>query len=173
MLRRCPPIPSWCRPWTRSAPCAPPRSGCARSAFRSRLPLPRSPWPGPCRGARSFGHLIASELNVKAVHFAADRTALGTEVIRPNLRVLGPRLGKEVQAVLKAAKAGDWSRADDGSVVVGGHPLHDGEFELGLETAEDVAPGRCATSTPKAAPSTPAWWWRSTPRSPPSCTPKA
>ncbi|MCB1038631.1 MAG: class I tRNA ligase family protein, partial [Acidimicrobiales bacterium] len=110
--------------------------------LRSRLPLPSLTVAGARAEALApFSHLIASELNVKAVHVAADRTAFGTEVIRPNPRVLGPRLGKEVQAVLKAAKAGDWSRADDGSVVVGGHPLLDGEFERGLETAEDLAAG--------------------------------
>ena len=44
-----------------------------------------------------------------------------------------------VQEVIKAAKSGDWSRADDGAVVVGGHPLEDGEYELVLQTADDVA----------------------------------
>lgn len=41
--------------------------------------------------------------------------------------------------MIAAAKAGDWSRADDGAVVVGGHALADGEYELVLQTADDVA----------------------------------
>jgi isoleucyl-tRNA synthetase len=108
--------------------------------LRSRLPLPGLAVAGARAGAlEPFAHLIASELNVKAVTFVPDRTAYGTEVVRPNPRALGPRLGKEVQAVLRAAKAGDWSRSDDGAVVVGGHALHDGEYELAIETAEEVA----------------------------------
>ena len=108
--------------------------------LRSRLPLQSLAVAGS--GAASlapFAGLIAQELNVKSVPISADRTAYGTEVVRPNPRTLGPRLGQEVQAVLKAAKAGDWSRDPGGSVVVGGHTLHEGEYELVLQTAEDVA----------------------------------
>ncbi|HWJ97735.1 MAG TPA: class I tRNA ligase family protein, partial [Acidimicrobiales bacterium] len=107
--------------------------------LRSRLPLPSLAVAGGRAAAlRPFTHLIARELNVKAVEISDDRTAYGTEVVRPNPRVLGPRLGKQVQEVIKAAKSGDWSRSDDGAVVVGGHPLTDGEYELVLQTAEDV-----------------------------------
>jgi isoleucyl-tRNA synthetase len=107
--------------------------------LRSRLPLPSLAVAGGRAAAlEPFAHLIAGELNVKAVEVSDDRTAYGTEVVRPNPRTLGPRLGKQVQEVIKAAKAGDWSRADDGAVVVGGHPLAEGEYELVLQTAEDV-----------------------------------
>ncbi|MGI8755624.1 MAG: isoleucine--tRNA ligase [Acidimicrobiales bacterium] len=108
--------------------------------LRNRLPLPSLAIAGERAGALApFAHLVAAELNVKDVPLTDDRSAFGTEVVRPNPRVLGPRLGKDVQAVIKAAKAGDWSRADDGSVVVGGHVLRDGEYELVLETGVDVA----------------------------------
>jgi isoleucyl-tRNA synthetase len=108
--------------------------------LRSRLPLPSLAVAGERASALApFAHLIAAELNVKAVDISADRTAYGTEVVRPNPRALGPRLGKGVQAVIKAAKDGDWQRGDDGSVVVGGHELHEGEYELVLQTAQDVA----------------------------------
>jgi isoleucyl-tRNA synthetase len=108
--------------------------------LRSRLPLPSLAVAGARADALDpFAHLIANELNVKAVEVSLDRTAYGTEVVRPNPRALGPRLGKAVQEVIKAAKAGDWSRAEDGSVVVGGHALEYGEYELVLQTADDVA----------------------------------
>jgi len=107
--------------------------------LRSRLPLPSLTVAGERADALApFAHLIASELNVKVVEVSGDRTTYGTEVVRPNPRVLGPRLGKQVQEVIKAAKAGDWSRADDGAVVVGGHALETGEYELVLQTADDV-----------------------------------
>jgi isoleucyl-tRNA synthetase len=108
--------------------------------LRQRLPLLRLSVAGARADALApFTALIAQELNVKEVVLSADRTAFGTEVVRPNPRALGPRLGKDVQSVIKAAKAGDWSRADDGTVVVGGHALQDGEYELVLQTADDVA----------------------------------
>jgi isoleucyl-tRNA synthetase len=108
--------------------------------LRSRLPLRSLAVAGArAEALRPFADLVAQELNVKAVPTSADRTAYGNEVVRPNPRALGPRLGKEVQAVIKAAKAGEWTRAADGGVVVGGHALHDGEYELVLQTAPDVA----------------------------------
>ncbi|MEZ5179650.1 MAG: DUF5915 domain-containing protein [Acidimicrobiales bacterium] len=108
--------------------------------LRSRLPLRSLAVAGARAEALGpFADLIAQELNVKAVPTSADRTAYGTEVVRPNPRALGPPSGKDVQAVIKAAKAGEWSRAEDGSVLVGGHALHDGEYELVLQAADDVA----------------------------------
>jgi isoleucyl-tRNA synthetase len=108
--------------------------------LRARLPLRSLAVAG--EGATDlapFVDLIATELNVKDVPVTTDRTAFGTEVVRPDPKVLGPRLGKDVQVVLKAARAGDWTRGDDGSVVVGGHPLHDGEYEIALQAATDLA----------------------------------
>lgn len=48
-------------------------------------------------------------------------------------RAAGPRLGKNVQTVIKAAKAGDWSESD-GVVTAGGIALEPSEYELALET---------------------------------------
>ncbi|MGI8709654.1 MAG: isoleucine--tRNA ligase [Acidimicrobiales bacterium] len=108
--------------------------------LRSRLPLPSLTVAGERAEALApFAALVAAELNVKEVPITSDRTAFGTEVVRPNPRVLGPRLGSDVQGVIKAAKVGDWHRAADGSMVVGGHTLDDGEYELVLETADEVA----------------------------------
>jgi isoleucyl-tRNA synthetase len=51
-----------------------------------------------------------------------------------NARAAGPRLGKDVQRIILAAKSGDWSEVD-GVVVAGGTPLEPGEYELTLETS--------------------------------------
>jgi isoleucyl-tRNA synthetase len=49
-----------------------------------------------------------------------------------NARTLGPRIGGGVQAVIQAAKAGDWSDAG-GKVIAGGVELQEGEYTLDLE----------------------------------------
>jgi len=53
-----------------------------------------------------------------------------------NARAAGPRLGREVQQVIKASKTGDWSVSADGVVVAGGIPLHEGEYTLETTLAE-------------------------------------
>lgn len=110
------------------------------NGLRQRLPLLRLSVAGPRAAALApFTGLIAQELNVREVTLGDDRSEFGTEVVRPNPRVLGPRLGKDVQTVLAAARAGDWIRGDDGAPIVGGHRLEDGEYELALATAPDLA----------------------------------
>jgi isoleucyl-tRNA synthetase len=83
-----------------------------------------------------FAEIIADELNVKSVDIvelsAESATNFGvTKRLTVNARAAGPRLGKNVQAVIQAAKAGDWS-AEGGVVVAGGVQLEAGEYELDL-----------------------------------------
>jgi isoleucyl-tRNA synthetase len=83
-----------------------------------------------------FVDIIASELNVKVVTsdpLDDDKAALygiGKRLL-PNARVLGPRIGRKIQAVITAAKAGDWSETN-GLITVGGIDLEPGEYELEL-----------------------------------------
>ena len=84
----------------------------------------------------AFASIIADELNVKnvaLVELSLDSTKdFGVvKQLTVNSRVAGPRLGKEVQQVIQAAKAGNWSEAN-GVVTVGGFDLIDGEYELDL-----------------------------------------
>src|SRR5690606_1383852 len=57
------------------------------------------------------------------------------QTLTVNARAAGPRLGKDVQQVIRAAKSGDWSEAD-GVVTAGGIALVEGEYELTLGTGE-------------------------------------
>ena len=83
-----------------------------------------------------FADLIADELNVKQVRLvelSLDSTSEFGVVKRltVNSRAAGPRIGKSVQAVIQAAKSGDWSEKD-GAVVAGGVALEVGEYEIDL-----------------------------------------
>jgi len=113
--------------------------------LRVRLPLSALRVVTPVADhIRDFTEIIASELNVKVVTsdlLDEDKAALygiGKRLL-PNARVLGPRIGGNVQAVITAAKAGDWSETD-GVVTVGGIDLETGEYELELtSTSADQA----------------------------------
>ena len=59
----------------------------------------------------AFAELIKDEVNVKDLVLSDSPASLGTVQLSVNPRVLGPRLGKQVQEVIRAVKAGDWSTA--------------------------------------------------------------
>jgi isoleucyl-tRNA synthetase len=104
--------------------------------LRVRLPLAGLTVAAPGAGAlRPFADLVADEVNVKRVEFAEDVAAFSERVLTVVPRVLGPRLGGQVQQVIRAVKAGDWSVAD-GVVTAGGVALDEGEYELRLVAAD-------------------------------------
>jgi isoleucyl-tRNA synthetase len=60
-----------------------------------------------------------------------------------NPRAAGPRLGKDVQSVIRASKAGDWSADTRGVVTAGGVELRPGEYTL-----ETVLTGGAGATAP-------------------------
>ena len=108
--------------------------------LRVRLPLASATLAGPTASSiEPFAELLASEINVKKIYFTDQVQAYGSFRLQPNGRVLGPKIGKDVQKVIKAAKAGEWSTNDDGTVSVAGHVLEAAEFSLALDPLEGVA----------------------------------
>ena len=106
---------------------------------RVRQPLPSLTVAGQGVDALApFTHLIADEVNVKQVLLSDDLEAYGQFVLRPNGQELGPRLGKDVQAVFAAARNGQWELNADGTVAAAGHTLFDTEFELALNPVENT-----------------------------------
>nr|WP_246180109.1 isoleucine--tRNA ligase [Kocuria coralli] len=96
--------------------------------------------------AGTFEQIIADELNLKSVTLLdaddASPADFGiSQQLKVNARAAGPRLGKGVQAVIKATKSGDWSIADDGTVTAGGVELAEGEFELQTVVSDDAGSG--------------------------------
>ncbi len=82
-----------------------------------------------------FTALIAEEVNVKTVELAADPASLGRFELAVNPRVLGPRIGGQVQQVIRAVKAGDWAQSGDG-ILAAGVQLEPGEYDLKLVAAD-------------------------------------
>jgi isoleucyl-tRNA synthetase len=115
-----------------------------RKAERLRVRLPLSELTVVTKdpaGLEPYAAIIADELNVKKVSVVdagtVDEADFGiVQRLVVNARAAGPRLGRDVQAVIRASKSGDWSVDDDGAVHVAGIRLEPGEFELEQAHAE-------------------------------------
>ncbi|WIX84025.1 isoleucine--tRNA ligase [Amycolatopsis carbonis] len=81
---------------------------------------------------REFTDILRDEVNVKSVELTTDVAAHGSFEVAVNARAAGPRLGKDVQKVIKAVKAGDWTTTSGGAVVAAGVELLEGEYERRL-----------------------------------------
>jgi isoleucyl-tRNA synthetase len=104
--------------------------------LRVRLPLPKLTVASPHASRLApFVDLISDEVNVKEVVFADDLAEYCEQVLTVVPRALGPRVGGQVQQVIRAVKAGDWSLVD-GAPVAAGVTLQPGEYELKLVAAD-------------------------------------
>lgn len=107
---------------------------------RVRLPLPKlTVVVARSRSLAQFEDILRDELNVKEVELVelVDSTPAEFGIshrLTVNARAAGPRLGKNVQSVIQAARAGEWSE-EEGGVVVGGIALEPQEYELVVETS--------------------------------------
>lgn len=112
--------------------------------LRVRLPLGRlTVVSGDPVALQPFADILADELNVRVVDLEPLReSSLGDYGIERrltvNARALGPRLGKDVQRVIQAAKSGVWMTEGD-IVIVDGTALQPGEYDLVLATADPDA----------------------------------
>jgi isoleucyl-tRNA synthetase len=108
-------------------------------ALRVRQPLRRLSVvvPEPAELA-PFVDLVREEVNVQEVDLqdvtgeAAEAHGVVTR-LSVNARAAGPRLGRDVQRVIRAAREGAWELAADGGVVVDGVPLREEEYTMSTE----------------------------------------
>jgi len=105
--------------------------------LRVRLPLPKVTVAMPdAQQLEPFVDLIKDEVNVKQVVVTDDVESHGRFEVAVNARAAGPRLGKDVQKVIKAVKSGDWSETADGTVTAAGITLLPEEYTQRLVAAE-------------------------------------
>lgn len=110
-----------------------------KEKLRVRLPLARFTVVSPLAASLGqFEDILREELNVKSVELVplADDTAAEYGIahrLSVNARAAGPRLGKDVQKAIQAARSGDWTE-ESGVVTAGGIALEPSEYELVLET---------------------------------------
>ena len=121
------------------------------AGLRVRQPLASMTLAVPDPDAlQQFSPMLRDEVNVREVRWEAlsesqSKTVGGAGAAGPiaavsrrltiNARAAGPRLGRDVQRVIRAAKAGEWSMTGDGAVTCGGIELADGEYTVELVAA--------------------------------------
>jgi isoleucyl-tRNA synthetase len=116
--------------------------------LRVRLPLPQLRVVArDAQRLADFTDVIRDEVNVKEVDLTDDVAAHGRFEVVVKARVAGPRLGKDVQAAIRAVKAGEWTSTPDGRVIAGGIELLEGEYELRLVSQDSGA----ATELPSSS----------------------
>jgi len=109
------------------------RQARAVSGLKLRQPLRRLVVAG-AEGARPHADEIADELRVKEVEFG--EVAAGELRVRPNLPVLGPKLGASLRDVRERLARGDFEELGEGRFRVDGHELGPDEVlveHVGLE----------------------------------------
>lgn len=114
-----------------------------KEKLRVRLPLARLTVVSPLASSLGqFEDILREELNVKTVELVSAQDGIEHSyglghVLRINARVAGPRLGKDVQKAIQAARDDDWDE-HDGVVVAGGIELEPAEYEVALEATFPV-----------------------------------
>jgi isoleucyl-tRNA synthetase len=91
----------------------------ATSGLKLRQPLRKLIVEG-ANGASAHADEIADEVRTKEVEFGAVEAELR---VKPNLPVLGPRLGKELRTIQQALQAGEFEELEGGRFRVAGHEL--------------------------------------------------
>ncbi|MDJ0361004.1 isoleucine--tRNA ligase [Rhodococcus sp. H29-C3] len=105
--------------------------------LRVRLPLPEVTVAAEnAERLRPYADIIADEVNVKKVDLTDDVAVHGKFELVVNARAAGPRIGKDVQKVIKAVKAGEWSEDANGVVGAAGIELLPSEYTRKLVAAE-------------------------------------
>jgi isoleucyl-tRNA synthetase len=136
------------------------RAARSQAKTKVRVPLPKivavfdsaDRDKGALDGRDDLAAIVRDELNVKVIEVRDRADGLVREIVKPELKALGPKLGKDLPKVRAALAEGRFTRRD-GTIVVEGYELapsevlvsHEGEAghavarETGLVVALDTA----------------------------------
>jgi isoleucyl-tRNA synthetase len=143
--------PRWSRRWTACGRCARPRSRCApTNKLRVRLPLPSSASRRRTRAARAFADVDPRRGQREGGRADRGRAAHGRFEVAVNARAAGPRLGKDVQTAIKAARPGMDHHAR-WAVYAAGIELLEHEYERRLVSRDPGAAAELPTARARRA----------------------
>ena len=110
------------------------RQARSQAGIKQRQPLRAAVVYGASNGTREHADEIASELRVREVVLAEGG---GSKLrLKPNLPVLGPRLGPKLPELRRALEAGEWEW-EDGKVRVAGELLEEREVIVEREAENE------------------------------------
>ncbi|MGW6694700.1 isoleucine--tRNA ligase [Rhodococcus sp. NPDC054953] len=125
--------------------------------LRVRLPLPEvTVAAADAERLRPYLGIIADEVNVKNVDLTGDVDAHGRFELVVNARAAGPRLGKDVQTVIKAVKAGDWTEVDGVVTVWPGRSAGSAPDDSGIALLPSEYTQRLVAAEPESTAALPA-----------------
>ena len=84
-----------------------------------------------------YENLIKEEINSKAIIYSKQEYSPGGYQLKLNPRLLGPKLGHDVQKCINAAREGRWTQNNDGKVEVENYILEQDEYSLEPTSDED------------------------------------
>src|SRR5438309_1903337 len=130
------------------------RDAGAAAGRKTRLPLPKlivvfdagDRDRGALDASSELAEIVKDELNVKTLEIRAQAEGLVKETVKPDLKVLGPKLGKDLPRIRQALAEGRYERRD-GSIAVEGLTLAPNEVLVSHEGAPGHAVGRDAGAT--------------------------
>lgn len=80
--------------------------------------------------------VIKEELNIKEIEYVKNADEIAHLIAKPDARKLGPKYGKEVQHIIKEAKAGNFEKLENGNIRVLDYEILPEEIEIGYEGKE-------------------------------------
>ena len=130
------------------------RAARSSAGVKTRLPLPKlivvfdaaDRDRGLVASTGDLADIITDELNVKALEVRDHAEGLVRETVKPDLKVLGPKLGKDLPRVRQALAEGRYERRD-GTIAVEGFVLADTEVLVSHEGVAGHAVARDAGAT--------------------------
>jgi len=121
------------------------RSLRAKNDLKVRQPLANLSLVAPSeikRAIKDLKEIVQDELNVKAIEFLEDETELVHYSARPNLKQLGPRLGKAMREVVPAIRGMNHrdiqTLLDQGATLLAGHQLDVDDFLIDREEKQGM-----------------------------------
>jgi isoleucyl-tRNA synthetase len=118
------------------------RAAREQASIKVRQPLALARVGAPAGAPRLRDELreeIERELNVERLELAGDVGDAVIHAVQAKPALIGPRLGKRVQDVLKALRAGEQTIRDDGSVEVAGEVLTRDEVQISTKAKPGFA----------------------------------
>ena len=130
------------------------RAARASAGVKTRMPLPKlivvfdanDRDRGALDSDSDLAEIVKDELNVKAIEVRDAAEGLVRETVKPDLKVLGPKLGKDLPRIRQALAEGRYQRRD-GKIAVEGFELSDTEVLISHEGAPGHAVGRDSGAT--------------------------